>query len=457
LGVIVLAVELFLSLARPIYLLSSLATVAILVAFVRGVRGRLIPEPRWRRSPLDSLTLEMRSISVWPSLLIVLLAAVIVVAVDLATPGGKHGPPPVEGLLNAPLARAEKAVQLPPTDVTLVLSLDTSAGRWREQSVALAVRASPHRTENRRIARTLAAIGWTVLPPRIGPDGNPYLRYQRPATEDLAAHLPSVTDWKPSTTIPLGVPDTFPLGGDSRVLLRAPSGLVGSTQPATAETVPAPGSGTTITVIAFDSNTLGLGVTIDGWVQRHPGVRSLATTFLPVLLPSGLAVSLFTWVRRRRKRDPRDGITGETSGARRAPWPDQATGDAALKDAAQGQTSDVAAGAPETAKPASHSGSGVNDSAQGQPSAVAPGAPETAKPASHSGSGVNDSAQGQTNAVPDAPETAKPAAAGSSEVNDSAQGQTNASPDTHRKRTAPAPNTSARKTQRPHGPRPPRR
>lgn len=330
---LVIVIELLLSLAQPLYLLSAGATVLIAIVYVRRVRegsaakrdrvaGRpASPEQRayrdaryrneWKFEPAPAPT-ETLAYRRSPTGCLVLGALVLLVAIGAAlvlfVAGGQksaHFPGPPSGPLFVPLSSAQSATPLPPTDVTFVLSFDSNKDVWDETSIKLSIPSRNHRADT-RIERALIHHGWERQPPRTGPDGRLNLRFDQSGHGTVPAHTPTLVAWTATTTVALGIPDSFALGANSRVLIDAPTKMVSATEPAMLNTSPIPGSSSEQTVIAIDANTEAISVTLNGWVDRHSGLKATALYLGPFLLPSGVLATLWGGLRRRRKKSERN-------------------------------------------------------------------------------------------------------------------------------------------------------
>ena len=338
---LVLAAELGLSISRPVWLLSALATVVIAIVYVRVVRredlghegsdrGNLIigsagvtsPAPEMSGSVLNDASLSVsasaprrRRVVIGVAIIALVVIGVAVLIVGLSSQEPTSATAPIT-LLSATLRAAQHAVPaLPPSDGSASVSFDGHQNHWEAGSLTLSVKARGSAGANGRITRAFVRSGWTAAPPRIGSDGSRYLRFSRMLRSSFSANTPSLTSWTATTTIALGVPDGFPLGSDSHVLVRAPSGMVGSTQPASISTFPVPGSDIEVTVIPFDSDTAAVSIELKGWVERHGAAKSIAGFVAPILIPSGLGAALWARVRRmlrrKRRRDEEDDDQGK--------------------------------------------------------------------------------------------------------------------------------------------------
>ena len=377
---LILAAEIVLALARPIWWLSALATVAILIAYDRAIRRRVRPQPSERRTVSDHVPLPGSPAPSGPVYYptpprteplrasnrgwVLAAAAVILVlvAVLLFSASSTNFTPKPAGVLTVPLRDAERAVALPLSNYTVTVTFDGSANVWRVSAVTLAVKARPRRPENARIVRALRRVGWAPHGSQTEPDGSVSFVFTHAIAQTVTANTPSLTNWTPATTVVLGVPTAFPLGASSRVLVQAPSGLVGSTKPQPQSTSPVPGSNTEETVVPVDSYTQAVAITLNGWVQRHPTARSIAGFFAPILIPGGIGATLLGRLfKRKRKRKEQGADADTTTGTKKKPDTKQATTGAlqaatrknkttGTKQTAKGKTKTTgAAGANQTA------------------------------------------------------------------------------------------------------------
>lgn len=320
---LVLGAELVLSFARPIWLLSALATVLIVIVYVRalhregldqdgpgigphasspdtpgGGRGREYDQPRAQGA---GSAFGLGAVAVFLIGLVILILTLTVTQ--------NAAPPQPATLLRAPLLSAQVALPaLPPTDSSATVSFNGSQNRWVAGPLTLSVKARPGEAANARLKRALVLAGFTSLAPKVGPDGSRYLRFSHTLGFSFAAKTPSLTAWTATTTIALGVPDGFPLGSASRLLVRAPSGMLASTQPASKSTFPVPGANTAVAVVPFDSDTAAVSIKLNGWIERHGAAKSIAGFVAPILIPSGIGAALWARLRRllRRKREGSD-------------------------------------------------------------------------------------------------------------------------------------------------------